>query len=80
MRWPVRIAGQLGYLVDNMSASAGAAPTAQQRDVGVVLERQGRTAKSSLDTLVQKDLAALNALLKARGLKPIEVTLPPIVF
>ena len=80
VRWPVGVAGQLGYLASNLAASADAEPNGPQRDVGATLDRQARTAKSSLDTLIQKDLAALNALLKARGLKTIDVTLPPIVF
>ncbi len=80
VRWPVGIAGQLNYLAGNLAASADAPPNAPQRAVGGVLERQARTAKASLDTLIQRDLAALNALLRARGLKTIDVTLTTIVF
>ena len=80
VRWPTQIAGQLGYLNGNLSASADAGPTVQQRDVHVVLDRQAKAAKSTLDGLVQKDLAALNAKLRARGLKPIELSLPAVVF
>lgn len=43
-------------------------------------QRQARTAKASLDPLIQRDLAALNVLLRARGLKTIDVTLTTIVF
>lgn len=80
VRWPVGVAGQLNYLAGNLSASADAAPNAPQRDVGAALQKQARAAKASLDTLLQRDLATLNALLKARGLKPIVVTLPSVVF
>jgi len=80
VRWPTQIAGQLGYLNGNISASADAAPTAQQRDVYTVLDRQAKAAKTALDLLVQRDLAALNARLKARGLKEIDLKLPPVVF
>jgi len=80
VRWPVGIAGQIAYVAGNMSASADAPPNAPQREVSGVLEKSARTARTTLDTLIQKDLAALNELLKKKGLKPIEVTLPPIVF
>ena len=65
VRWPVQLAGQLGYVGGNISASAGAAPTAQQRSVYTVLDRQSRATKSALDLLIQRDLAELNAKLKA---------------
>jgi hypothetical protein len=80
VRWPIQIAGQLGYLNGNISASADAAPTAQQRSVYTVLDRQAKASKTALDLLIQRDLAALNARLKARGLKEIELKLPPVVF
>ncbi len=80
VRWPVQLAGQLGYLQGNLSASAGAAPTVEQRSVYTVLDRQARVVKTTLDGLVQKDLKALNSRLTARGLKPIEITLPKVVF
>jgi hypothetical protein len=80
VRWPVQIAGQLGYLSGNLVASAGAAPTVQQRSVYTVIDGQARATKTALDLLIQRDLAALNAKLRARGLKPIELRLPPVVF
>ncbi|MCX5756099.1 MAG: sialidase [Gemmatimonadetes bacterium] len=80
VRWPTQIAGQLGYLAGNLAGSADAAPTAQQRDVYTVLDRQSKATKTAMDLLIQRDLAALNAKLKERGLKPIELKLPPVVF
>jgi len=79
VRWPVRTVGQLGYVAGTIAASTDAAPNTQQREVTALLERQARTAKASLDGLIQRDLAALNALLRARGLKPIDTTLQNLV-
>ena len=80
VRWPTQIAGQLGYLSSGLTASADAAPTAQQRSVYTVLDKEAKAVKSALDVLVQKDLEALNARLTARGLKTIELSLPKVVF
>ena len=80
VRWPTQIAGQLGYLSSGLTASADAAPTAQQRRVYTVLDKEAKAVKSALDVLVQKDLKALNARLTARGLKTIELSLPKVVF
>ena len=80
VRWPTQLAAQLGYLSSNIAGSADAAPNAPQRDVYAILDRQSKATKSALDVLIQKDLAALNARLKARGLKEIELKLPPVVF
>ena len=80
VRWPVQLAGQLGYLQGNLSASAGAAPTTEQRSVYTVLDKQSRATKNALDVLIERDLKALNAKLAARGLKPIELNLPKVVF
>jgi photosystem II stability/assembly factor-like uncharacterized protein len=80
VRWPAQLAGQLGYLQGNIGASADAPPNAPQRDVYAVLDREARASKAALDVLIQRDLAALNARLRARGLKEITLTLPPVVF
>jgi hypothetical protein len=79
VRWPVRLGGQLGYLAGNIGSS-DFAPTAQQREVHQVLQKQGKDVRAALEVLMQKDLDAFNKLLKARGLKPIDVELPKVVF
>ena len=80
VRWPTQTAGQLGYLSGNIAASADSPPNAPQRDVYTVLDREAKATKTIFDALVQKDLEALNAKLRARGLKPIELNLPKVVF
>jgi len=39
-----------------------------------------RATRAALERLMSEDLAAFNALLRARGLKTIDVTLPAVVF
>jgi photosystem II stability/assembly factor-like uncharacterized protein len=79
VRWPVKLGGQLSYLAGGISAS-DFAPTAQQRDVHAVLSKETRDVYTGLQTLIRADVAALNARLRARGLKPIDVALPAVVF
>jgi photosystem II stability/assembly factor-like uncharacterized protein len=79
VRWPVKLGGQLGYLAGNVGAS-DFAPTKQQGEVHAVLQKQEKDTRASLETAMNKDLAALNALLRGRGLKPIEAELPKVVF
>ena len=79
VRWPVKLGGQLGYLNNGIAAS-DFAPTAQQRDVHTGLEKQVRDNRTSLEQLIQRDLKAFNDRLKAKGLKTIDIVLPPVVF
>ena len=72
VRYPVKLAGQIGYVGGGI-ASSDFAPTTQQRDVQSELARQVREARAELDRLLGQDLARLNTMLRARGLKAIEV-------
>jgi photosystem II stability/assembly factor-like uncharacterized protein len=78
VRYPVKLGGQLDYLAGGISAS-DFAPTSQQRAVGQVLAKQTRDTHSALQALVQGALAKFNVLLRSRGLKTIDVTMP-VVF
>jgi len=42
--------------------------------------KQMRATRAALEQLMNKDLATFNALLRAKGLKTIDVTLPAVVF
>ncbi len=79
VRWPVRLGGQLSYLAGNIGAS-DFAPTSQQSAVHQLLETQVRDNRGALEQLMNRDLAAFNSLLKARGLKTIDAELPKVVF
>jgi hypothetical protein len=79
VRYPAKAGAQLNYLANGMAAS-DYTPTAQQREVNVVLDKQVKDNRATFDQLIARDLAALNDLLKKRGLKPIDITVPPVVF
>jgi hypothetical protein len=79
VRWPVKLAGQLDYVAQTIAAS-DFAPTAQQKEVVAILAKEARDVHGALRTLINVDLANYNAMLRARGLKPIDVKVPPIVF
>ncbi|HJQ19694.1 MAG TPA: hypothetical protein VJ867_05035 [Gemmatimonadaceae bacterium] len=77
VRWPVRLGGQLSYLASGI-ASSDFAPTSQQMEVAALLAKETRDVGAALQSLLAGDLAAYNALLQTRGLKPIQV--PGFVF
>ena len=79
VRWPVQLGGQLSYLAGGIGSS-DFAPTTQQRGVNEILVKQMRATRAALEQLMAKDLPAFNALLRSRGLKTIDVALPPVVF
>jgi hypothetical protein len=80
VRWPVQLGGQISYLAGGIGSS-DFTPTTQQRAVNEILVKQMRETRQTLEQLMNKDLKAFNDLLRARGLKPIDVTLPaPVVF
>jgi hypothetical protein len=78
VRWPVKLGGQISYLAGGIGAS-DFAPTSQQRGVNDVLVKQMRETRRALEQLMNKDLTAFNAMLRAKGLKTIDVTLPAAV-
>jgi hypothetical protein len=72
VRYPVKLGGQLNYLAGGVAAS-DFAPTAQQKEVQQLLASQVRETRSALDRLIQTDVAGFNEVLRAGGMKPIEV-------
>lgn len=79
VRWPVRLGGQLSYVAANV-ASSDFAPTAQQKEVQLALEKQFRDDRAALGLLIERDLKSFNDRLRAKNLKTIDVTLPAVVF
>jgi photosystem II stability/assembly factor-like uncharacterized protein len=71
VRYPVMAAGQLSWLAGGIGAS-DFTPTSQQREVTGILSTKVRDTRSALDRLLQRDLAAFNGMLKAKGLKTID--------
>lgn len=67
IRYPVRIAGRLVYLSNDVGGS-DYAPTAAQRAVHAELRSQLQATKVKYDGFLSRDLAAFNTMLRDRGL------------
>jgi len=79
VRYPAKLGAQLNYLAGGIAAS-DFAPAAQQQKVGKVLAKQVRDTHAALQSLINTDLAKFNTLLRSRGLKTIDATVPAVVF
>jgi photosystem II stability/assembly factor-like uncharacterized protein len=79
VRYPAKLGAQLNYLAGGIAAS-DFAPAAQQQKVGQVLAKQVRATHAALQSLINTDLAKFNTLLRSRGLKTIDATVPAVVF
>jgi hypothetical protein len=71
VRYPAMEGGQLNWLAGGIGAS-DFMPTTQQKEVQGILNTRVRDTRSALDRLLQRDLAAFNGLLKAKGMKTID--------
>ena len=71
VRWPARLGSQLGHLANGIGAS-DFAPTQHEMEVATLLARGTRDVQSALRAVLNGDLAAYNARLRAAGLPPIE--------
>jgi photosystem II stability/assembly factor-like uncharacterized protein len=79
VRYPAKLGAQLNYLAGGIAAS-DFAPATQQQKVGQVLAKQVRDTHTSLQSLINTDLAKFNTLLRSRGLKIIDASVPAVVF
>ncbi|HEY2164149.1 MAG TPA: hypothetical protein VGH04_09175, partial [Gemmatimonadaceae bacterium] len=67
------------YLAGGIAVS-DFAPAGQQQKVSQVLTKQVRDTHAALQSLINTDLAKFNTLLRSRGLKTIDATVPAVVF
>lgn len=79
VRWPVQLAGQIGYLAGTV-ASSDFAPTAQQREVAALLAKETRDIFAALQALLAQDLVEHNNRLRSAGIRTIGVQPPRVVF
>jgi len=70
LRWPSRLAEQLGELANGIS-NADFAPTTQQMAVHEKLKLQVEMYRNQIDQLEAKDVAAFNAMLRERNIPNI---------
>lgn len=75
VRFGARLLSKFGYLANGL-ASADFRPTNQQLEVQKLLEEQLRKHQAALDSLLEKDLKALNELMRGRGVSNIIVRRP----
>jgi photosystem II stability/assembly factor-like uncharacterized protein len=73
IRWPMRVAEQIEYLVGSVQSSDHA-PTAAQREVGALLRDQLQAIKAEFDRVMQRDVAAFNALLQQRRIPNVIIS------
>ncbi|HVT39573.1 MAG TPA: hypothetical protein VHE78_11045 [Gemmatimonadaceae bacterium] len=66
LRWPMKLAEQLGYLAGQV-ASSDYAPKDAQREVHVVLQQRMRASRAALDKLTNESLAAFRKRLRDRN-------------
>jgi photosystem II stability/assembly factor-like uncharacterized protein len=67
IRWPVRVAGQIGYLSGGVGSS-DFAPTTQQGEVHILLERQLDALKLEFERLMNQVLPQFNEMLRQRNI------------
>ncbi len=70
LRWPGKVAEQILYLMDQVTA-ADYAPTASQREVRQLLHDQAKAVVQRWDDLAAKDLGEFNAMLAQKHLTGI---------
>lgn len=75
VRWGSRLLGKFNYLANGL-ASADFRPTAQQLEVQKGLDDRLRKHRGELDALLDRDLKALNELMRGRGVPNIVVRRP----
>ncbi|MGH7678177.1 MAG: WD40/YVTN/BNR-like repeat-containing protein [Gemmatimonadaceae bacterium] len=73
IRWPMRLAEQIEYLVGSVQSSDHA-PTAAQREVGALLRDQLQAVKAEYDRVMQREVAAFNAMLQQRRIPNVIIS------
>jgi hypothetical protein len=73
--WPQKLTSKFSYLASEVQTSDHQ-PTSQAREADAFLEAQLKLVKSEYAELLARDLAALNDLLRKRGLPPILTVQP----
>ncbi len=71
LNFPIRLNNKLAALI-GIVESAETRPTAQSYEVFDVLSRELETELERLQTIIERDVARLNELLRAEGMDPVE--------
>jgi photosystem II stability/assembly factor-like uncharacterized protein len=70
-RWTPMLLQKVGYLFAQVDSTADFPPTTQQAAVADLLKQEGSKARQDLKQIVEKDLAAFNAMLRERNVPNI---------
>jgi hypothetical protein len=73
--WPVRLNAKLNYLATEVQSS-DRRPTDQARQAHAFLKNQLRVVRADYESLIRRDVAGLNEILRARGLRTIVTVVP----
>jgi hypothetical protein len=72
-RWPNQLVSKLSYLANGLAGS-DFQPTEAEKQVQALLAERVRGSRARLDEVLDKDVAAFNALLKERGIPNVRAT------
>jgi hypothetical protein len=76
VRWPPMLLQKISYLFSQIDASADYPPTMQQGAVQEELKQRGDKAAQDFQQLIEKDLAAFNAMLREHNIGNIYLKTP----
>ncbi|MFN2530574.1 MAG: sialidase [Pyrinomonadaceae bacterium] len=74
-RWPPKLMSKINYLASGLSG-ADFGPTDQQKEVKALLEKQLAMVREQYDSLMTKDVAGFNKMLRDRGISNLMVARP----
>jgi photosystem II stability/assembly factor-like uncharacterized protein len=76
VRYTPMLVQKIGYLASQVASSADFPPTQQQLEVGQQLKQQGGQSRQEMQQLLDKEVAAFNAMLREKNIANIIVKAP----
>lgn len=76
VRYTPMLAQKIGYLASQVASSADFPPTKQQLEVAQQLKQQGDQSRQEMQQLLDKDVAAFNAVLREKNIPNVIVKAP----
>ena len=76
VRYPPMLLQKIGYLAAEVAGSADFPPTTQQVAMRDELKEQGAKSQQEIQQLLEKDVAAFNAMLREKNIPNIVVKAP----
>jgi photosystem II stability/assembly factor-like uncharacterized protein len=76
VRYTPMLAQKIGYLASQVGSSADFAPAKQQMEVAQNLKQQGDQSRQEMQSLLEKDVAGFNAMLREKNIANVIVKAP----